>query len=224
MSELTTNNIPVGVGNDSNGDPKGLVELSSISVSSLSATDLYADDLHLNGSSIYIRDGDTLLIYGSISAVDYLGVSGGGGSASLPTASVDRTSLVSEGGTWVASGPVEVSSTSPDNAIGKLWLDTSETASGIDSLAVKSITASYSVVASDSLILADATGGAIIVSLTPAGDKTGKVYNIKKIDSSNSVTIDGDNSETIDGQTTQVLTTQYDSITVVSDGSNWHII
>tara|TARA_R110000782_G_scaffold184388_2_gene274665 strand:+ start:27238 stop:28581 length:1344 start_codon:yes stop_codon:yes gene_type:complete len=78
MSELTTNNRPVGVGNDSNGDPRGLVELSSISVSSLSATDIYTDDLYLNGSSIYIRDGDTLLIYGSISAVAYLGAGGGG--------------------------------------------------------------------------------------------------------------------------------------------------
>ena len=75
------------------------------------------------------------------------------------------------------------------------------------------------------LALADAIAGAITIDLPPAADMSGKTVDIKKIDSSiNSVTLDGDGSETIDGSLTQVLTTQYDEITVLSDGTAWYII
>ena len=40
----------------------------------------------------------------------------------------------------------------------------------------------------------------------------------------NQVTIDADGSETIDDETTQTLPSQYDSIHIVSDGTEWWII
>lgn len=75
------------------------------------------------------------------------------------------------------------------------------------------------------IVLADASGGAFTVTLldaATAGD--GFVLAIKKTDSStNFVTIDGDGSETIDGETSIDLTSQYDSVVLECDGSNWHI-
>jgi len=83
----------------------------------------------------------------------------------------------------------------------------------------------YTATTSDWTILCDATSGAITVNLPAATNHTGRVYNIKKTDSStNNVTVDGNASETIDGSTTQVLYSQWDSITIQCDGSNWHII
>ena len=75
------------------------------------------------------------------------------------------------------------------------------------------------------LILVDASGGAITVNLlaaATAGD--GFRVAVKKVDSSsNNVTIDGNSSETIDGATTLLLDGQYDSVVLVSNGSNWFV-
>jgi hypothetical protein len=38
------------------------------------------------------------------------------------------------------------------------------------------------------------------------------------------VIIDGAGAETIDGGLTATLTTQFESLTIISDGSNWHIL
>lgn len=77
----------------------------------------------------------------------------------------------------------------------------------------------------DDIVLADANGGAITVNLPASASNTHKTYTIKKIDSSgNAVTLDGNGSETIDGSTTHALSGQYDSVTIVCDGTEWHII
>jgi hypothetical protein len=55
-----------------------------------------------------------------------------------------------------------------------------------------------------------------------AGD--GYKYNIKNLASGFTLTIDPNSTETIDGATTFAISTQYQSITIVSDGSNWFII
>lgn len=77
----------------------------------------------------------------------------------------------------------------------------------------------------DDVILCDCSSNAITVNLPAASDYIGKVFYIKKIDVSvNSTTVDGDGSETIDGSTTISLTTQYESVTIVSNGTNWFIL
>lgn len=86
-------------------------------------------------------------------------------------------------------------------------------------------TGTYTIVANDGTIICDATSGAFTVTLPTAVSVIDKIYSIKKIDSSsNAVTVDGDGSETIDDGTTAVLNTQYECITVQSDGSEWWII
>ena len=76
---------------------------------------------------------------------------------------------------------------------------------------------------SDHTVLCDCTLNSITINLPAAID--GQQYVIKKVDSSiNTVTIDGDSSETIDGALTKTLTTQYECVTIVSDGANWFIV
>jgi len=79
--------------------------------------------------------------------------------------------------------------------------------------------------AKNNVALCDCTSNNITINLPAASTASGLQYHIKKIDSSaNTVTVDGNGAETIDGATTKTISTQYDSITIVSDGSNWFII
>jgi hypothetical protein len=77
----------------------------------------------------------------------------------------------------------------------------------------------------DGVILCDCTSTAITINLPAASGNDGLYYSIKKIDSSaNAVTVDGSGSETIDDGLTAVLNNQYESITIVCDGTEWWII
>jgi hypothetical protein len=76
----------------------------------------------------------------------------------------------------------------------------------------------------DDVSLVNATAAPATITLTGVAT-SGKRVTIKKTDSSaNAVTIARDGSSTIDGATTKILYSQYESITVISDGTNWHII
>lgn len=98
-------------------------------------------------------------------------------------------------------------------------------ASHAHSWTVSTITASATLTTSQTVVLCDATSGAITATLPAAAGNTGKRYFIKKTDSSaNAVTVDGNGAETIDDTATQVLASQYDSIEIVSDGTEWWII
>jgi hypothetical protein len=67
--------------------------------------------------------------------------------------------------------------------------------------------------------------GAYTVTLPSASANAGRVYQIKNIDAQgDDITIDGNGSETIDGDTTYVLSAYKNSITIVSDGTNWNVI
>ena len=74
------------------------------------------------------------------------------------------------------------------------------------------------------VLLVNATSASVTVNL-PTAVGNSAAYSIKKTDSSaNTVTIDASGAETIDGGATAVLIRQYESITIVSDNTNWHII
>lgn len=73
------------------------------------------------------------------------------------------------------------------------------------------------------IILADASSGAFTITLPPAASANRVI--VKKTDpTGNGVTIDGDSTETIDEQLTQLLTSQFDTMVMQSDGTNWQII
>lgn len=83
----------------------------------------------------------------------------------------------------------------------------------------------YTALTSDGVILVNATAGVFTLNLPAASGNSGKVFRIKKTDSSfNAITVDGNSSETIDGSTTTTLNTQYEQLEIVCDGSNWHIL
>jgi hypothetical protein len=74
----------------------------------------------------------------------------------------------------------------------------------------------------DHTILVNASGAARTITLPTAIGATGRIYVIKKTDSSaNAVTVATTSSQTIDGTTTRTLASQYSTITVQSDGANW---
>lgn len=87
------------------------------------------------------------------------------------------------------------------------------------------ITADYTAPLGVSFIPVDASSGAVTVTLPAVDESSGRRITVKKIDNSaNTVTVDGNGSETIDDATTQIITTQYDSICVMSDLSEWWIV
>jgi hypothetical protein len=75
----------------------------------------------------------------------------------------------------------------------------------------------------DSFYSVDASGGSVTVQLPAAdGVMPGRQYQVKKVDASaNTVIISG---VSIDGATTAVITTRYEVVTVISDGTEWLII
>jgi hypothetical protein len=86
-------------------------------------------------------------------------------------------------------------------------------------------TTPYTVAVTDRTLLIDATAGAKIVDLPLAAEAKWRILTIKKIDASgNTVTIDGSGGETIDDAATKVLTVQYQSIRIQSDGTEWWVI
>ena len=76
------------------------------------------------------------------------------------------------------------------------------------------------------VILVDASGNDITITLPAALANPGRYYYIKKIDSSgNKVTVKGDTTaETIDGEEQIDINLQYAYVAVLCDGTVWHII
>ena len=93
---------------------------------------------------------------------------------------------------------------------------------------VVSKTANYTAVETDDIILCNSSGGAFTITLPAAATYNGKILTLKKTDSTfataNAITIDGNASETIDGALTTTLNTQYETLEIISDGSNWHVV
>lgn len=89
----------------------------------------------------------------------------------------------------------------------------------------RSVTTSGNILSGDYLIVADATAGAITLTLPPAAMVAGRIYAFKRINSgANAVIIDGYASETIDGAATHTLTPQWNSLTIMTNGVAWFIL
>jgi len=103
----------------------------------------------------------------------------------------------------------------------------SGTATGFGAGATTAKTSAYSVVAGDDAktILCSAASADYAITLlaaSSAGD--GFEVTIKKTDATKfMITVDGNSSETIDGLLGIKLREQHSSVTVICDGSNWHI-
>ena len=94
---------------------------------------------------------------------------------------------------------------------------------------IHTVTASYDMTTGTNAdihtLLGNNTSGSITVTLPAVASSAGRVYHIKKISAAgNDIVIDGNASETVDGETTYTLDIQYESVTLVCNGSAWFIV
>lgn len=104
------------------------------------------------------------------------------------------------------------------NTIDNLYFGVPSTVLGV----VQLKTSDYTVAATDDYVLVNASSGNVVISLMSAATVDGKKILVEKTDSSaNTVTVDPSGAETIEGAATYVLTSQYQGVQVISDGTNW---
>lgn len=91
---------------------------------------------------------------------------------------------------------------------------------------VQAYSSNSTITNANSVALVDASGGAVTITIPSASSPSnrGKVFNIKKTDSSLNGVIISPVAGTIDGSATKTLAFQYDSLMLVSDGSNYFLI
>lgn len=103
----------------------------------------------------------------------------------------------------------------------KLNGDTKTT--GLTTGTVKLPAGTYSLAATNHVLLCNASAGAITLNLPAAA--IGRQYVAKKIDDSvNTVTIDPAGSALIDGASTKVLSSEHETARMVCDGTDWFLI
>jgi hypothetical protein len=82
----------------------------------------------------------------------------------------------------------------------------------------------YLILDSDSVILVTTNANPVTVTLPTAVGIAGRVYGVKKIDGGIGVVTVSSAGGTIDGDATQPLAVPYDSISVISNGTDWYIL
>jgi hypothetical protein len=134
----------------------------------------------------------------------------------LATQSVDAITILT-------GGNVGIATTSPTE---RLDVDGTVKTKGAIAAITATKTATYTAVATDHTMICDASGGAFSVNLPAASSNIGRIYVIKNIGASGTVTIDGNGSEPIDGATTYALTTQYQAVRIQCNaaGTGWYIV
>jgi len=147
------------------------------------------------------------------------------GNLSINTNAAERAIFQSGGGLSVGGNvaPLSVGSLYDLGTTSLRWATTYT--DGIATNVETFTAASDALDALNNVCLCDCTSNAITLAL-PA-PVAGLQYHIKKIDSTaNTVSVEPDDPgpELIDGAVSAIISTQYDSITVVSDGSNWWIV
>jgi hypothetical protein len=101
----------------------------------------------------------------------------------------------------------------PEHVTTKFYVD------GLAKLTIASPTANFSILSTQKVVLCTNT----ITVLLPIASSVFTPLYIKNI-GVGVITIDGNGSQTIDGALTYALTNQWDSITLVSNGTGWFIL
>ena len=97
---------------------------------------------------------------------------------------------------------------------------------GSVAMAIKAVTANYTVTAADNTILANTTSAAFAITLPSPSGIAGRIYTIKKIGTGGidkELTITP-SSGTIDGGSSYVIYNDWTFVTLQTDGTNWYII
>jgi len=92
-------------------------------------------------------------------------------------------------------------------------------------LNIRTIVASDAILLTDDVILADASAGPLTATLPDPTLTAGRVFTVKKIDATvNTVTISPFAAETIDGMASAATSSPNESISFLSDGTDWWVI
>lgn len=92
-------------------------------------------------------------------------------------------------------------------------------------LGLSEVSGNFTFGSTSTVVLADASGASLTVTLPTAVGVTGKVFTVKRTNSgANTVTVGTTGGQTIDGATTQIYTVQYTSLDFISNGTNWSIL
>jgi hypothetical protein len=141
----------------------------------------------------------------------------------MPSITCDEAeTLINEAASLGCRSPweVELAKLALENRIATYLVDGS-----VMSAQYRTVTTTGNVVSGDYLIVANAAGGAITMTLPPAALVPGRIYTFKRINSgANAVVIDPSGAETIDGAATYTLSAQWNSVTIMNNGIAWFII
>jgi hypothetical protein len=141
----------------------------------------------------------------------------------MPSITCDEAeTLINEAASLGCRSPweIELAKLALENRIATYLVDGS-----VMSAQYRNVTTTGNVVSGDYLIVANAAGGAITMTLPPAALVPGRIYTFKRINSgANAVVIDPSGAETIDGAATYTLSAQWNSVTIMNNGIAWFII
>jgi hypothetical protein len=165
-----------------------------------------ANRLRFDGSDIIVQDGTIFTTEGS-------------GNINLPNSGVTRFKIqgASVGATVTAANLTAL--TNGSNADGY------HTHAMSNSFATTTVSSNTTLDGTHYTVRCNAAGAGFTITLPAAAGCTGRLYNIKKVDaSSNTIIIDANSSETIDGDLGVNLESQYDCLTIQSNGTGWDIL
>ena len=87
----------------------------------------------------------------------------------------------------------------------------------------RAVAADFTVTLDDEVVVVDATAGALTITLPNVRRAWGRKFFVKKVDASANVVTVG-SASLIDGATTFPLNVQYESVTVLSNGTTWWVL
>ena len=194
--------------------------------------------LQTNGSGTVsfaaVSGGTTTNNYSSIDAPQLFNPDGAGVTANtddFTLASTNAVALVTHNGQVLDDSEYSLASSTltvtPDNGFDDtadevlVFQHSFATSGSGHTLNLVQKSAAYTITTSDYYV--ECTANTFTLTMPTAVGISGQAFVVKN-SGTGTITVDGDGSETIDGSTTIELDTQYQSVTLVSNGSNWIIV